>query len=243
MFETIFSLRSARWELIHDFIDRWYQPVITNDGYREAEIVAAERKLQLRLPAALTEWYLLFGNRDDIWQTQDSLCAPGDLCLDEDGLRFYDENQGCFHWSIPTANLNEDDPPVILNLSGDLIQVNRSLSEHAIQQLLSQTKFNFFSGNGTCSSDILHAVEANYSRCALSDWYLCGADIRFFVDTDLIIEIWKNKNEAEPSELWFATRSKQCCQEITRFFQKCGVVFDTILDDDIYLPNYFKKNI
>ena len=110
-----------------------------NDGYPEAEIIAAERRLQLKLPTALTEWYFLFGNRYDLWQTQDSLCPPSQLCLDEDGLRFYYENQGCFHWLIPTANLDDDDPPVILDLGGDLMQVNSSVSEHAIQRLLYET--------------------------------------------------------------------------------------------------------
>ncbi len=248
MFETIPSSRSARWALLQNFIDRWYPPVMMNDGYPEAEIIAAERRLQLKLPTALTEWYLFFGNRYDLWQTQDSLCPPSQLCLDEDGLRFYYENQGCFHWSIPTANLDDDDPPVSINFGGDLMQVNSSVSEHAIQRLLYETKFHYFGGGTTddskvVRSNVIRAVEENYSRCALPDWPIFSANIRFFEAPDVFIEIWSFKNKPDWLEFWFCTRNKHLCRELTIFFQNCGLVFDTIIDDEIFIPtaNYFSK--
>ncbi|NED52573.1 SMI1/KNR4 family protein, partial [Micromonospora aurantiaca] len=66
------------------------------DGTPETELAAAEKKLGVRLPAAVREAYMLFGRREDLHSNMQHLLAPADFYVDdrEEALVFREENQG-----------------------------------------------------------------------------------------------------------------------------------------------------
>ncbi|MFI2373072.1 SMI1/KNR4 family protein [Streptomyces sp. NPDC018833] len=107
--------RQAVWDFVRGFAEHWSDTALgDDDGLPEAELVAAEQRLGLRLPAALREAYALLGRRDDLTSNHDTLREPAELCVDETGeaLVFRDENQGAARWGILLADLSLDDPPV-----------------------------------------------------------------------------------------------------------------------------------
>jgi hypothetical protein len=109
--------RHAAWRFATAFARDWSpRPLREGDGVEEHELAAAETRLGLPLPAALREAYLLLGRRTDLTSRQDELLAPAELHLDGDRgvLIFRIENQSCAYWGIRVADLDQDDPPVLV---------------------------------------------------------------------------------------------------------------------------------
>ncbi|MGW0885668.1 SMI1/KNR4 family protein [Streptomyces sp. NPDC002671] len=84
----------------------------------EDDLVAAEERLGVRLPAALREAYLLFGRRRDLTSNHDVLLGPADLYVDDakEALVFRHENQGAASWGVLLDGLQQDDPAVFIRL-------------------------------------------------------------------------------------------------------------------------------
>ncbi|MEU6882480.1 SMI1/KNR4 family protein [Streptomyces sp. NPDC046712] len=111
--------RSAAWTFIQNFAAHWVGGVVENgDGWTADDLIAAEERLGLRLPAALREAYLLFGRREDLTSNHDVLLSPAELYVDEakEALVFRHENQGVASWGLLLDNLEEDDPAVFIRL-------------------------------------------------------------------------------------------------------------------------------
>ncbi|GAA2970640.1 SMI1/KNR4 family protein [Streptomyces enissocaesilis] len=110
--------RSGAWTFIQDFAAHWVGAPTNGDGWAEAEVVAAEERLGIQLPAALREAYLLFGRRRDLTSNHDVLLGPAELHVDEAGeaLVFRHENQGAASWGVLLDSLQEDDPAVFIRL-------------------------------------------------------------------------------------------------------------------------------
>ncbi|KOV18905.1 hypothetical protein ADK90_19520 [Streptomyces sp. XY413] len=108
--------RSGAWNFIQGFAAHWADALESNDGWAEADLVAAEERLGVRLPAALREAYLLFGRRRDLTSNHDVLLGPAELHLDGDkeALVFRHENQGAASWGILLDSLQDDDPAVFI---------------------------------------------------------------------------------------------------------------------------------
>lgn len=106
--------RSAAWDYIRGFAATWSTPLSPDDGTPEAELAAAEKKLGVRLPAAVREAYMLFGRREDLHSNMQHLLTPADFYVDdrEEALVFREENQGAAFWGIPLTDLRHPDPPV-----------------------------------------------------------------------------------------------------------------------------------
>lgn len=99
-------VRTGRWDWLVDFVDTWFAvPLSMEDGAGSEEISAAESRLGLRLPAALSEWFELIGRR--LIDIQDQPATPATLREQDGGLAVWVENQGV--WSIITRSA-EDDP-------------------------------------------------------------------------------------------------------------------------------------
>ncbi|WP_223184536.1 SMI1/KNR4 family protein [Streptomyces sp. CBMA152] len=86
----------VRWRFIQGFAAHWADALEHGDGWTEADLVAAEERLGVRLPVAMREAYLLFGRRRDLTSNHDELLAPDELYVDDAGeaLVFRHENQG-----------------------------------------------------------------------------------------------------------------------------------------------------
>jgi hypothetical protein len=107
--------RAGVWRFIRDFAGQWLSPLAEDDGWSEADIISAEKRLRVRFPAALREAYGLFGRREDLTSNQDRLLRPGQLCLSGSGqvLIFRWENQGCAQWGVRLDQPGHPDPPVV----------------------------------------------------------------------------------------------------------------------------------
>ncbi|MGW5658699.1 hypothetical protein ACWEWG_01155 [Streptomyces sp. NPDC003758] len=110
--------RSRTWKFVRWFADAWTsRPVVPEDGCTAEELAAVEADLGFELPAALSEGYALIGRRDDLTRQQDPLVKPTGLYIDDalgGVLVFRRENQDCAFWGIPLAQIEEDDPPVVV---------------------------------------------------------------------------------------------------------------------------------
>ncbi|MCX5264871.1 SMI1/KNR4 family protein [Streptomyces sp. NBC_00199] len=108
--------RRGAWSFIQGFAAHWAGALESADGWAEADLVAAEQRLGVRLPAALREAYLLFGRRRDLTSNHDVLLGPGELYVDDakEALVFRHENQGAASWGILLASLQDDDPAVYI---------------------------------------------------------------------------------------------------------------------------------
>lgn len=115
-FDTEMTGRAAVWKSIEVFAHAWARPLTPADGIPSPEVRKAEQRLGLRLPAALSEAYALFGRRRDLTAVQNSLLTPDELLLDPSGelLVFRSENQGGAGWGIPLEQPAHDDSPVSL---------------------------------------------------------------------------------------------------------------------------------
>ncbi|WP_316527708.1 SMI1/KNR4 family protein [Kitasatospora brasiliensis] len=112
MAESVRS-RAGAWAFVRGFAAHWGEPLGPEDGFTDAELDAAERRLGLRLPAALREAYRLFGRRADLTSSHDVLLTPDELHVLDGALVYRAENQGCAHWGVPLADLGREDPPTV----------------------------------------------------------------------------------------------------------------------------------
>lgn len=104
--------RAATWNFLRGITTFYRTALAAGDGFGEAELGAAERRLGLPLPAALREAYALLGRRGDLTSNQDILLPPDGFYLNDGALVFRHENQGAASWGIPLAQLGADDPAV-----------------------------------------------------------------------------------------------------------------------------------
>ncbi|MDQ1042338.1 hypothetical protein QFZ76_000574 [Streptomyces sp. V4I2] len=106
--------RSGAWSFIQGLAAHWGRALENGDGWAEADLVAAEERLGVRLPTALREAYLLFGRRGDLTSNHDVLLGPAELYVDDakEALVFRHENQGAASWGLLLDSLQDDDPAV-----------------------------------------------------------------------------------------------------------------------------------
>lgn len=82
------------------------------DGLSEGEIARVERRLKVRLPQALREYYRLAGGLDQLNRAHNRLLPPHKLRIKDAHLWFMEENQSVVHWGIPVRKLQDQDPMV-----------------------------------------------------------------------------------------------------------------------------------
>ena len=106
---------SEHWDVISTVITRWWPPLHERDRVPEADLIAAEQRLDLRLPQALRHWYLRAGRRLDFMGNADHFLPPERLYICDNLLCIGSENQGCFRWWIPLRYCYLNDPPVTID--------------------------------------------------------------------------------------------------------------------------------
>ncbi|MEU4092636.1 SMI1/KNR4 family protein [Streptomyces sp. NPDC026673] len=149
--------RFHAWHFVRWFADAWMdRPLRAEDGCPEEELAAAEADLGFGLPAALREGYGLFGRRDDLTRQQDPLVRPTGLYVDEalNGvLIFRRENQDCAYWGIPLDEIEQEDPPVVVESSEGWIPFFDRMSSAWVELVLSESLF------GADAEDLYNACE------------------------------------------------------------------------------------
>ena len=81
------------------------------DGLASGFATAAERKLKLKIPTALREYYAVAG-RLPLNKEHNRLYSPGKLKILAGKLVFMEENQNVVFWGMDLGSLRESDPEV-----------------------------------------------------------------------------------------------------------------------------------
>lgn len=169
MFESLPSSRDRRWELMKEFLSRWYSPLSPEDGFSEEELAGAERLLGFPLPRALREWYSLAGRREEVWSRQDELLPPEKCYIANGVLVFYVENQSVVRWGVQLSEQGHEDPPVVVEddeAPGQWRTENASTSEFALQMLVLSAKWsrgNKCWANGGADEAAVRLIEGRLS--------------------------------------------------------------------------------
>jgi hypothetical protein len=105
-------------------IETLAKPVTAEDGVPAGEIVAGEHRLDIRLPSALREYYLIAGQLERLNCAHNRLYSPRDWFVDAGKLVFMEENQQVVFWGISIGKDPVDDPPVLqgVNVAGQPIE-------------------------------------------------------------------------------------------------------------------------
>ncbi|QIQ04233.1 SMI1/KNR4 family protein [Streptomyces liangshanensis] len=181
--------RAEAWRFVADFAAHWQQPLQPGDGWSEAEVEAAERRLGLVLPAALREAYLLLGRRTDLTSNHDTLLKPDELDVLDGALVYRVENQGAASWGVLLADLDKEDPGTVIR--PDLADKSRERWEAwesglivaCVEMVMAEVVL--FPGGFTDFLE-LDAEEAGVVG-QFRELPSAGRDVRWFADADVLI--------------------------------------------------------
>jgi hypothetical protein len=95
--------------LAEKYLGRRLRP---GDRLPAAFLDRAERRLRLRLPRSLREYYLQAGRCQELNRIHHELYPTEDLRIDGNYLVFMDENQSVVSWGVRIDRLEEEDPIV-----------------------------------------------------------------------------------------------------------------------------------
>lgn len=136
--------RASRWRLLTTFLEIWHRPITDSDRVPELIARAPEKLVGERLPSAFVEWYMHFGNADDVWRygagsVWNSLTPPSELLPypERDQLEIWPSAGGRGDgYYLRLSELSMDDPPVY---DGRVGRIGLSVSEFAIFRALVTT--------------------------------------------------------------------------------------------------------
>jgi len=186
--------RGERWSLLRAVLDRWFPSSASPTGLADAELVAAEQRLGLKLPPALWEWYASFGSGDAVWCVQDRLRRPDELEVSNGFLLFAVENQTCWYWGIPLGELQSPDPPVFLSNSSAKAweRESDSVSRFALQYAMLNVKFGDgtrFTANGPLTSTQRSKIALEYALLPFGELHTPVFPTRFHGSDEIVVEL------------------------------------------------------
>ncbi|MFE2326042.1 SMI1/KNR4 family protein [Streptomyces sp. NPDC059385] len=175
------SDRSEAWDFIRAFATGWYAPLAEGDGFGEEELQHAEGRLDVSLPTALREAYLLFGRRSASFEHQDPMLPPSELFVHEDlggVLCFRSENQGCAFWGVRLCDLRETDPPVVVQSQDGWRPFMDRVSLACVELVLAEALFSQGQLYNACElpPDAADTLPRLYERVALPDYPMWTGD-------------------------------------------------------------------
>jgi hypothetical protein len=174
--------RSEAWGFVRWFVGEWIgRPLQSEDGCSVDELRAAESDLGFELPAALWEGYALLGRRDDLTRQQDPLVPPAGLHVDDalgGVLVFRRENQDCASWAIPLAQIEEDDPPVVVESHQGWMPFLDRMSLAWVEMVLSESLFGHDTLYDACElpDALVPRLHARYARVELPDYAMWASE-------------------------------------------------------------------
>lgn len=106
-----------------------YSEVFATFGYPLTErtalsttvLAGAERRLGVKIPAALREYYRIAGRERRFNTAHNRLLPPSDWSLDQKRLIFMEENQAVVYWGVSIRNPDSDDPPASQGINNEPI--------------------------------------------------------------------------------------------------------------------------
>ena len=100
---------AARYQ---DAVEALARPLTRKDGVPARAIAGGERRLAVKLPAALREYYLAVGQFDQLNRPHNRLYRPDEWFVGAGKLAFMEENQVVVFWAVEAGDPPADDPPV-----------------------------------------------------------------------------------------------------------------------------------
>jgi hypothetical protein len=220
--------REERWALLDAFLAAWFPESPTPTGLDFADLETAERRLALRFPPALREWYGLYGARTDVWSLQDELWLPRRIRVEEDVLTFCTENQGVVRWGIRVDDLHLEDPPVLVSepgATGQWIVESESTTAFALQFAVRNAKWSRrvrHRANGEATQPAIQAIERIYRRLPFPDAHWPVFPTRFYAGEDVLIEV-----NAE-TWLWVTALSRAALDRVDSVVRAAGGSWEVI---------------
>src|SRR4051794_31829687 len=87
-------------------------PLAARDGISEPQLAKAEKKMGVRLPGALRDYYLVAGRERSLNHAFNHLCMPGEWEVEASKLIFMEENQTVVVWGVTATSPPTQDPRV-----------------------------------------------------------------------------------------------------------------------------------
>ncbi|MET8743261.1 SMI1/KNR4 family protein [Streptomyces sp. NPDC004728] len=191
--------RSGAWQFIRGFVANWAEPLRDDDGWTEADLVAAEERLGVQLPRTLRDGYLLFGRRRDLTRNHDVLLSPSELHVDDskEALVFRHENQGAASWGILLEALGEEDPSVFIRADladkaaerweGWLERLSSAFIEIVLSEFL-QADDEYCDFLDVYDDQGIEMLERVCTRLPFPDYPVCEEPgIRWFLGDDVLV--------------------------------------------------------
>ncbi len=225
------DLRADRWRLLEGAVGRWFLvPPVAAWGVDMAQLDAAQRRLGLRLPPAVREWFERFGALADVWSLQDQLLAPDEFFVKNDVLALCVENQGVVEWGVRVSDLALDDPPVVVSdpsgAKGWLVEADTT-SRFALMSAATNAKWSDgvgFRANGQLTDVALAAIRCRYERLPFGDQTWPTFPSRLYGGDDLVVETHGD------TWLWVASLSQANLAEVDALVVRAGMEWELIED-------------
>lgn len=87
------------------------RPLVKGDGLGPKQIESSEKRLKIKLPEALKEYYELAGGLP-LNKEHNQFYLPKELTVRDGWLMFREENQAVVFWGVKTSDLRSSDPKV-----------------------------------------------------------------------------------------------------------------------------------
>jgi len=215
--------RAERWRLVETLLSQWFPPQPHAERVSALDIDDAEKRLDLRLPAALREWYERYDLA--VWSRQDRLLLPYQMNIVDGVLVFCVENQDVVTWGIRLEDLAAEDPPVVISdpdrtwLPTKHWSVEApSTSAFAIQFTLMNVKWwALHSANGSASKAACELIEQRFERVQVQDMRWPTLPTRFYEGTDVIVECNGH------SWIWVTANTPAALAEVVELGRSAGV--------------------
>jgi len=109
---------------------KYYRNLFRTFGYPLTErsaisanmLAAAEKRLGVKIPRALQDYYLVAGRERRFGRCHNRLLAPEAWVVDRQRLIFMEENQAVILWGVSLRNPGADNPSVFQGINDDPIQ-------------------------------------------------------------------------------------------------------------------------
>ena len=138
-----------------------------------------------------------FGLRADLTKSQDTLLSPEQLRVDPSGsvLVFRNENQSCASWGVRLADIELDDPPVVVESGRGWAPYSERLSLALAEMVLMESTFSGYGDDTTDNRELddatLGLLEAEFDLLGLPDLPFWAGDegsvIRWFYGPDVLL--------------------------------------------------------
>jgi len=106
-------------KLYRDLFKTFGYPLAPHAGTSPKTLAAAQKRLGVKAPAALADYYLVAGGERRLNTCLNRLLPPQQWWIDKQRLIFMEENQAVLWWGVSVRNPASVDPPISQGLNDD----------------------------------------------------------------------------------------------------------------------------